>query len=152
MKYVTAITALAYSYKASFHNAYGCLRHTHYQYWLQLPYKSLRIYLTNHMGSISCHITPLVINSLGADTHTCIQTFTDRSNSKKPGMRMPACGRHVPGLKMLNQFLILISSTAKTVFMIICMLSDDLCRCLRSLVNSWTLKFVLTDCSSIFCL
>ena len=69
--------------------------------------KSHRIYLTNHMESISRYITPLVINSLRgrrththANTHTCtrthahthththththIQTFTDRSNSKKP--------------------------------------------------------------------
>ena len=57
-------------------------------------------YLTNHMGSISHHITPLVVHSLGGgDTHThthkhtCIQIFADRSNSKKPGWR-------VPGLKM----------------------------------------------------
>ena len=52
------------------------------------------------MGSISHHIMPLVINSLGrghTNTHThtrkhiCIQTFVDRSNSKKPG---------APGLKI----------------------------------------------------
>ena len=52
------------------------------------------------MGSISHHITPLVINSLRADTHanthththTHIQTFMDRSNSKKPGARQPEAG------------------------------------------------------------
>ena len=39
------------------------------------------------MGSISHHITPLVINSLGGgDTHTSIPTFVDRSNSKKPAL------------------------------------------------------------------
>ena len=60
---------------------------------LQLPYKSHRTYSTNHMGSISQHITPLVINNLGAETHTCkqthtsIQMFADRNNSKKPGAR-----------------------------------------------------------------
>ena len=58
------------------------------------------------MGSISHHITPLVINDLGgghthththAHTHTHtqahIQTFVDRSNSKKPGAHdlWPAC-------------------------------------------------------------
>ena len=35
---------------------------------------------TNHMGSISHHITPLVINSLGGghtNTHTQIRTHTD---------------------------------------------------------------------------
>ena len=45
------------------------------------------------MGSILHHITPLVINSLGGgDTHTHarIQTFGDRSNSKKPGAHRPA--------------------------------------------------------------
>ena len=59
------------------------------------------------MGSISHHIIPLVVHSLGGghththtNTHklTRIQTFTDRNNSKKPGT-----SRHtadVPGLKM----------------------------------------------------
>ena len=60
---------------------YGCLRHAHYRYRLQLPYKSHRTYLTNRMGSISHHITPLVINSLGgghthAHTHTHTHTHT----------------------------------------------------------------------------
>ena len=75
---VTAYTALTYSYWASFHDAYECLHHTHYRYQPQLPYKSLGTYLTNHMGSISRHIMPLVIHSLGADTrtHTRKQTYT----------------------------------------------------------------------------
>ena len=88
---VMAYTALAYSYWASFHNEYICLRNAHYRYRLQLPYKSHRTYLTNCMGFISHHITPLVINSLGGG-HTCkhtrIQTFADRSNSKKPGAHL----------------------------------------------------------------
>ena len=62
---------LGYSYWASFHNAYGCLHHAHYRCRPQLPYKSHRTYLTNHIGSISHHITPLVIHSLrGGHTHT----------------------------------------------------------------------------------
>ena len=65
-----AYTALAYSYWTSFHDAYGCLCHAHYRYRPQLPYKSHRTYLTNHMGSISSHhIAPLVINSF-RDQHT----------------------------------------------------------------------------------
>ena len=55
-------------------------------------YKSHRTYLTNRMGSISRHITPLVINSLGGGhtrKHTCIQKFAGRSNFKKPGARRP---------------------------------------------------------------
>ena len=40
-----------------------------------VPYISHRTYLTNHMGSISHHITPLVINSLGG-RHTHTQTHT----------------------------------------------------------------------------
>ena len=75
-----AYTALAYSYWASFHDAYICLHHAHYQYRLQLPYKSHRTYLTNLMGlSISHHITPIVINSLGGghtNTHTHTHTHT----------------------------------------------------------------------------
>ena len=78
---VTAYTVLAYSYWASFYDACGCLRHAHYQYQLQLPYISHRTYLTNRMGSISHHITPLVINSLGGrhtckHKHTCKHTHT----------------------------------------------------------------------------
>ena len=40
---VTAYTVLAYSYWASFHDAYICLHHVHYQYWLQLPYKAIEL-------------------------------------------------------------------------------------------------------------
>ena len=38
---VTAYTALGYSYWDSFHDTYGWLRHAHWQYRLQLPYKLL---------------------------------------------------------------------------------------------------------------
>ena len=38
------------------------------------------------MGSISHHIMPLVINSLGANTHTHLH----RNSFKKPGTRQPA--------------------------------------------------------------
>ena len=74
---------------------YGCLRHVHYRYRLQLPYISHRTCLTNRMGSISHHIKPLVINSLRGghthtQTHTHTHTFADRSNSKKPGTRRHA--------------------------------------------------------------
>ena len=48
------------------------------------------------MGSISRHITPLVINSLGRrHTHTHTNTHTDdlhRINSKKPGVCRPVAG------------------------------------------------------------
>ena len=65
-------TVLAYSYWTGFHDVYGCLSHAHQRYQLQLPYKSHRTYLPNHMGSISHHIMPLVINSLRVGhTHTC---------------------------------------------------------------------------------
>ena len=47
-------------------------------------YNSCRICLTNHIGSISRHITPLVINSLGADTqtHRHTHTYTDIQTEK----------------------------------------------------------------------
>ena len=56
------------------------------------------------MEPTSHHIMPLIIHSFGADTHTRkhIQTFADRSNFKKPG------------LKMTDQFPSLISTTAGT--------------------------------------
>ena len=42
------------------------------------------------MSSISCHITPLVIDSLGIDTHTKthirIDDFPDKTNFKKLGV------------------------------------------------------------------
>ena len=90
---VTAYTALAYSYWASFHNMYGCLRHAHWRYQLQLSYKSHRTYLTNHMESISYHIMPLVINSLGGrHTHkqTCIPTFVVKAILRNQA-RQPVC-------------------------------------------------------------
>ena len=93
----TAYTALVYSYWASFHDVYGDLCHAHYRYRLQLPYKSHKIYLTNHMGSISRHITPLVIQSLGGrqtHTHINMQTFVD----------VPACSQRTPGLTIHKNY------------------------------------------------
>ena len=103
----TAYTSLPYTDWASFHNAYGCLRHTHYRYRPQLPYKSHRTYLTNHMESISRHIMPLVIHSLGGGhthTQTHIQTFANRSNSKKSGVRAWfKKGRSIPTMNQSKQ-------------------------------------------------
>ena len=72
---VMAYTVLAYSYWASFYNSYECQSHTHQRYRLQLP-NSCRTLLTNHIEPISCHITPLVINSLRGG-HTQTRTHTD---------------------------------------------------------------------------
>ena len=57
--------------------------------------KSHKTCLTNHTLSISHHIMPLVINSLGANTHTyqCVS----QSNFKKTGA--------VPGLENLYYML-----------------------------------------------
>ena len=66
---------------------------------------AVELSLTNHMGFISCLIMPLVINSLGADTHTHTHTQTHththtddphRINFNKPGARR----QHSPGLKI----------------------------------------------------
>ena len=54
--------------------------------YMQLPYKSHRTYLTNRMGSISHHITPLVTNSLEdghTNTHTQIHMHTDIREQKQ---------------------------------------------------------------------
>ena len=73
-----AYTAVAYPYWASFYDAYQRPRHAHYRYQLQLPYISYRTYLTNRMRSISQHITPLVINSLGGGhTHAYRHSRTE---------------------------------------------------------------------------
>jgi len=40
--------------------------------------------LTNHKGSILHHIMPLVINSLGADTHTSILTSWTKAILRNP--------------------------------------------------------------------
>ena len=63
-----------------------------------------------HIKSISHHITPLVINSFrGGHTpntqihtrkHTCIETFVDRSNSKKPGA---SAAGSAPGLIIVGK-------------------------------------------------
>ena len=54
------------------------------------------------MGSISCHITPLAINSLGGGhththTHKHIYRRPHRNDFKKPGECRPMAG--APGLK-----------------------------------------------------
>ena len=57
--------------------------------------------MTNHMGSISYHIMPLVIDSLGgghARKHTNTYERQHRNNFKKLGMRRPA-----------NEFLLMMS-------------------------------------------
>ena len=41
-------------------------------------------------ANIRVYITPLVIYSLGADKYAHIQTFTDKSNYKKPGAHQSA--------------------------------------------------------------
>ena len=64
--------------------------------------KGSRTCLANHTRSISHHITPLVIHSLGGghtDTHTHSRIHPHRSDFKKPGAR---CGRHAPGLKTIK--------------------------------------------------
>ena len=88
------------------------------RYRLQLPYISHRTYLTNRMGSISHHIMPLVINSLGgghthtqthtracACKHTCTHTFVDRSNSKKLGKAGAPGLKNIDGLTALQNLL-----------------------------------------------
>ena len=57
-------TALANSYWVSIHVTYQCQGHAHQRYQLQVICNSCRTCLTNHMGSMSHHITILVINSL----------------------------------------------------------------------------------------
>ena len=60
------------------------------------------------MGSISRHITPLVISSLGdghTDTHTHIHTLRGQDQYLET-RRMPAFGRHAPGLKMLIEIIL----------------------------------------------
>ena len=77
---VTAYTALAYSYWASFHDVYICLRHANHRYRLQLIFKSHSTCLTNRIGSISHHIMPLVINSFGGghtNTHAYRHSRTE---------------------------------------------------------------------------
>ena len=61
--------------------------------------ENLKTCLTNHKGSISHHIMPVVINSLGGgDTHTDFKN--NKSNFKKPGA--PAKGRRAPGSTKTN--------------------------------------------------
>ena len=103
-----AYIALAYSYWASFHDIksyyellttcmdayvtptedtdYSChikaIELFKMDYVRPIRQISHRTYLTNHMGSITRHITPLVIHSFwGRHTlkHTCIQAFMDKS-------------------------------------------------------------------------
>ena len=52
------------------------------------------------MGSISHHITPLVINSLGGGhTHTYTHRRQNQFLETRRALRALACSQHVPGLK-----------------------------------------------------
>ena len=65
-------------------------------------YNCHRTYLTNHMGSISHHITPLVINSLGGG-HTHKHAYRRLQTKQFLETRhTPAAGQRVPGLKTQN--------------------------------------------------
>ena len=58
------------------------------------------------MGSISCHIMPLVINSLGADTHTHKHTHTHTDIHTETILRNQAHAArdwYTPGLIKSNQ-------------------------------------------------
>ena len=71
-----AYTTLGYSYWVGFYDTLQIQR----PYLLTIPtiaaIQGDRNYLANHIGSMSCHIVPLIIITSGADTHTCIQTST----------------------------------------------------------------------------
>ena len=67
---------------------------------------SCRICLTNHMGSISCHITPLVINSLGANTQTHKHAYTHiQTSAQKHILRKQASARHRPAHTWFKTYL-----------------------------------------------
>ena len=66
----------------------------------QLLYKSCSTCLSNHIGSTSYHITPLVITSVGADTQTYTH-FVDKINFQKQNTCQPVAGTH-PGLKLMD--------------------------------------------------
>ena len=67
--------------------------------------KAIELILTNHIGSISHHIMPLVINSLGLDTHVNkhsharIQTFVTETI-----LRNQAHGRRRPALAWFKNY------------------------------------------------
>jgi len=62
--------------------------------------ETLTTCLTNHKSSISHHITPLVINSLGGG-HTHTHAYRHRGQKQfQETMRAPTFGRRAPGLKI----------------------------------------------------
>ena len=79
-----AYTLLAYSYEVGFYIQCASLltNNTNYRCYIT---NSCRICLTNHMrliDSISHHITPPDINSLGADTHVHMSRKTSISRNQ----------------------------------------------------------------------
>ena len=63
-----------------------------------MPYKNHRTFFTNHMGSISHHMTPLVNNSLGGrHTQTRLPTFADKVILRNQAR----AGQREPGLKVM---------------------------------------------------
>jgi len=84
--YVCAAFTMCFVYKVHVHQLYGLNCHT--------KREKPKTCLTNHKGSVSHPIMPLVINSLeGRQTHMHTD-IVDKSNFKKPVMHQ--C---VPGLK-----------------------------------------------------
>ena len=99
---VTAYIALAYSFRLI--SMMYCLAQR--PCLPQLPYKTCRTSLTNHMGSISHHTRSLIINSLRGE-HTCTPMHTCRrlhkNHLKKPSVYRPTAS--VSGLKTDKQVL-----------------------------------------------
>ena len=79
---VTAYIALAYSFRL-ISMMYCLIQRPHLP---QLPYKTCRTSLTNHMGSISQHTRSLIINSLRGE-HTCRRLH--KNHLKKPSVYQP---------------------------------------------------------------
>ena len=113
-----AYMVLTYSYLVGFHDAYIDAYTTptiniNHSYHIKAIY---RIYLANHMESISCHITPLVINSLWG-RHTCTRKHTHtqayRHSRTEAILRNQVCTSHRPAHAWINTEFIECSSPAK---------------------------------------
>ena len=90
-----------------------------------LPYNNCRTCLTNRMRFISCHITPLVSNSLRrghthANTHANTHTYDPHSiNFKKPGTRRPVAGARLVYKQIcrINTNLLIVKPHCQVVFL-----------------------------------
>ena len=107
-------------------------------------YNSCRTYLTNNMGSISCHITPLVINSLGSG-HTQAHIQTSAQDQFQETRRLPGLKNHelLRAVRSIGASLGGACHIKSTVKLSFCLLACLIVACLLAYIIAYHLASLL---------